>query len=93
MYYSTLFFSSSLTLMVGGNEKVELFDKVEVKFPSQLDASTSKNVSIDHVNSGEYLIGAIQHKVSKGGRFIQVLTLFRAGFNKGAFEKEFPVGV
>lgn len=93
MYYNNLFFSSSLTLMVGGNEKVELFDKVEVKFPSQLDASISKNVSIDHVNSGEYIIGSIQSKVSKGGRFIQVLTLFRAGFNKGAFEKDFPVGV
>lgn len=77
-YYLNDFFKNSLILFASPTKEVNLFDVLDVTFPSVQNAST-----VNTVLSGKYVVGGISFSASKAGFFRSALVLFRNGFNQG----------
>lgn len=79
-YVLDAFFGSMLEIVGASINSLNIGDKVEVQLPS---ISNKNNISdtLDVVNSGEYIIGAINHNIQKGGIYTNNVVLFRNGYN------------
>lgn len=71
------FFGMSLVLNVNAISTVKLFDKIDLVMPS-LFIETESN----EVYSGEYLVGGIQHELTKNGAYKKKISVHRNGINK-----------
>lgn len=71
------FFAMSLVMDINSLSIVKLFDKIDLNIPSLLVANEPNKVW-----SGEYLVGGIQHEISKGGIYRKKLSIHRNGMNK-----------
>lgn len=78
-YLISNFFGYSLAIQIDANEKVELFDKINVALPSNISGDLNK------VMSGNYLVGGIIHNISNNGIYKKMLSLHRNGMNKSQF--------
>lgn len=87
-YYIKDFFKMCLVVYIKPTDKINLFDKIDVTFPS-FDNNDFTNMSL----SGEYLVGTIVHQASKAGHYRMALTLFRNGMNGSAYMKKSEYGV
>ncbi len=75
-YFVNDFLKFSLILYISPTNAVDLFDIIDVVFPSSISPD-----SINTVLSGKYVVGGISHSASKDGFFRSALILFRNGFN------------
>ncbi len=82
-FYISDFFKSCLVIYVNPDTKLNVFDKMNVIFPSFDD-----NEVVNSTLSGEYIVGSISYQVSKGGIFRCCLGLFRNGLNGSPFMKK-----
>lgn len=71
-------FSNFTTITISPNSKVDLLDKINVKFMKMTPDNTFE---IDMVRSGEYLVSGIYHNIQQGGIYTMILILARNGYN------------
>lgn len=82
-FYIKDFFKNCCLLYVNPNENINLFDKLDITFPS----FKNKN-GVNQPQSGEWLISGILHECSKEGYYRMVLVCFRNGLNSSSFMKD-----
>lgn len=82
-YYIKDFFKICLIVYMRPTDKINLFDKIDVTFPS-----FENNELTNQTLSGEYLVSTIVHQASKAGHYRMVLTLFRNGMNGSPYMKK-----
>jgi len=82
IYLVNNFFAYSVVIQADPDEKVELFDKIDLVLPSILTEE------MNGVISGEYLIGGIIHNVQYGSVYKKLISLHRNGMNESPYNKQ-----
>lgn len=78
------FFKVSIFVHVNPSNSINLFDVVEVIFPSFTEAT-----AVNEVLSGKYMVGGIVHQASSGGLYRMGLVLYRSGFNESSYQTSY----
>lgn len=82
-FYTKDFFKNCCLLYVNPNENINLFDKLDITFPS----FENKN-GVNQPQSGQWIVGTILHEASKEGYYRMTLGLFRNGINQSSEMKD-----
>lgn len=83
-FLSRDFFKVSLVIHINPSEDVNLFDIVDVVFPSFTEED-----AVNEPLSGKYIVGAVTHQISKTGIYRVALSLIRSGFNESSFSDKY----